>query len=65
MEMGPAIGRSMIEAHQVRLWVTQNQAGAAFCSTLPILSTEFQWVLGLLVGAASTPPTLSTMCAVV
>ncbi len=43
MGMGLAICRSIIEAHQGRLWATQNEGcGATLCFTLPVLSSALQ-----------------------
>jgi signal transduction histidine kinase len=41
MGMGLAICRSIIQAHQGRLWAAQDEGrGTTFCFTLPILSSE-------------------------
>ena len=43
MGMGLAICRSIIGAHQGRLWVMRNERwGSTFCFTLPIVPTEVQ-----------------------
>jgi signal transduction histidine kinase len=43
MGMGLPICRSIIEAHQGKLWVTRNEGcGATFCFTLPVLSSNLQ-----------------------